>query len=92
MLLARLAVSTSWQGKGLSSGLLEDAMLRTLQAAEIAGIRAFGVHAKDDAAKGFLRALRLRRAAERSVPSLPPAKDIRAALSGAGRPSPHASE
>ena len=53
MLLARLAVSTEWQGKGLGSGLLKDAMLRTLQAAEIAGIRAFAVHAKDDAAKTF---------------------------------------
>src|SRR5664280_410138 len=53
MLLARLAVATSWQGKGLGSGLLKDAMLRTLQAADIAGIRAFGVHAKDDAAKSF---------------------------------------
>ena len=53
MLLARLAVATPWQGKSLGSGLLKDAMLRTLQAADIAGIRAFGVHAKDDAAKSF---------------------------------------
>jgi GNAT superfamily N-acetyltransferase len=53
MLLARLAVSTSWQGKGIGPGLLKDAMLRTLQAAEIAGIRAFLVHAKDDQAKAF---------------------------------------
>jgi len=53
MLLARLAIATSWQGKGLGSGLLRDAMLRTLQAADIAGIRAFGVHAKDDAARSF---------------------------------------
>jgi GNAT superfamily N-acetyltransferase len=53
MLLARLAIATAWQGKGLGSGLLKDAMLRTLQAAEIAGIRAFAVHAKDDEAKGF---------------------------------------
>ena len=53
MLLARLAVATSWQGKGLGSGLLKDAMLRTLQAADIAGIRAFAVHAKDDQAKAF---------------------------------------
>jgi GNAT superfamily N-acetyltransferase len=53
MLLARLAVSTSWQGKGLGSGFLKDAMLRTLQAADIAGIRAFAVHAKDDAARAF---------------------------------------
>jgi GNAT superfamily N-acetyltransferase len=53
MLLARLAIATSWQGKGLGSGLLKDAMLRTLQAADIAGIRAFAVHAKDDSAKAF---------------------------------------
>jgi len=53
MLLARLAIATSCQGKGLGSGLLKDGMLRTLQAAEIAGIRAFVAHAKDDAAKAF---------------------------------------
>src|ERR1700687_5875978 len=53
MLLARLAVATSWQAKGLGSGLLKDAMLRTLQAADIAGIRVFAVHAKDDQAKAF---------------------------------------
>ncbi|MEK7407498.1 MAG: GNAT family N-acetyltransferase [Acidobacteriota bacterium] len=53
MLLARLAVATHRQGKGLGSWLLKDAMLRTLQAADIAGIRAFAVHAKDDEAKAF---------------------------------------
>lgn len=53
MLLARLAIASSWQGKGLGAGLLKDAMLRTLQAAEIAGIRAFAVHAKDYQARAF---------------------------------------
>ena len=53
MLLARLAVATSWQGKGLGSGPLKDAMLRTLRAADIAGIRAMAVHAKDDDARAF---------------------------------------
>jgi predicted N-acetyltransferase YhbS len=53
MLLARLAIATDWQGKGLGGGLMKDAMLRTLQAADIAGIRAFAVHAKDDAARAF---------------------------------------
>jgi len=53
MVLARLAVARGNQGKGLGAGLLKDAMGRTLAAAEIAGIRALMVHAKDGQAQGF---------------------------------------
>lgn len=53
MLLARLAVDRRWQGKGIGQALLKDAMLRTLHAADIAGIRALAVHAKDEAARNF---------------------------------------
>lgn len=53
MLLARLGVSTGWQGRKLGAGLLKDAMRRTLQAADIAGMRAFTVHAKDEPARRF---------------------------------------
>ncbi len=53
MILARLAVHRDWQGRGIGAGLLKDAMLRTLQAADIAGIRAIVVHAKDDNARAF---------------------------------------
>jgi predicted N-acetyltransferase YhbS len=53
MLLARLAVSVGSQGRGLGAGLLKDAMKRTLQAADIAGIRAFVVHAKDEDTRRF---------------------------------------
>lgn len=53
MLLARMAVASGHQGRKLGAGLLKDAMLRTLQASEIAGIRAFVVHAKDDEARAF---------------------------------------
>ena len=53
MLLARLAVSREFQGRGIGQALLKDALLRTLQAADIAGIRAFAVHAKDDEARAF---------------------------------------
>jgi len=53
MLLARLAVDRHWQKQGIGAALLRDAMLRTLQAAEIAGIRALVVHAKDDGARKF---------------------------------------
>jgi GNAT superfamily N-acetyltransferase len=51
MLLARLAVHKDWQRKGVGRALLRDAVLRTLQAAHIAGIRALAVHAKDEQAK-----------------------------------------
>lgn len=56
MILGRLAVDRTFQGKGLGTGLLKDAVLRTLQAASIAGIRALLVHAVSDAAKRFYEA------------------------------------
>ena len=51
MLLARLAVNRDQQRQGLGTALLKDALLRTSQAADIAGIRAVIVHAKNEAAK-----------------------------------------
>lgn len=51
MILARLAVDKEHQRKGLGQALLKDALLRTAQAADIAGIRCLLVHAKDDAAR-----------------------------------------
>ena len=51
MILARMAVDKTHQGKGLGRGLLKDALLRTLQVSDIAGIRALIVHAKNDAAR-----------------------------------------
>ena len=54
MVLARLGVAREFQGKGLGKQLLRDALLRTLQAADIAGLRAVVVHAKDENAKKFL--------------------------------------
>ena len=53
LLLARLAVSVEEKGRGLGKGLLKDALLRSLNAADIAGLRAVAVQAKDDAAKAF---------------------------------------
>lgn len=51
MILARLAVDLQHQGAGLGKALLKDALLRTAQAADIAGIRALLVHAKDESAR-----------------------------------------
>ena len=53
MLLARLAVDRRAQGQGIGQGLLKDALYRTTQAADIAGIRALLVHAKDEDARRF---------------------------------------
>jgi GNAT superfamily N-acetyltransferase len=53
VILARLGVDRHLQGQGLGKGLLKDALIRTARAADIAGIRALLVHAKDDQAKAF---------------------------------------
>jgi predicted N-acetyltransferase YhbS len=84
MLLARLAVAISWQAKGIGSGLLKDAMLRTLQAADIAGIRAFAVHAKDDAARSFYERFDFVASPSDPYHLFRLLKDIRAALNPPG--------
>ncbi|HEY9802454.1 MAG TPA: GNAT family N-acetyltransferase [Leptolyngbyaceae cyanobacterium] len=53
MVIGRLAVDCNWQGKGIGRALVRDAVLRTLQAANIAGIRAILVHAISEEAKQF---------------------------------------
>jgi GNAT superfamily N-acetyltransferase len=53
VLLARLAVDQTQQGKGLGKALLFDALSRIAEAADIVGVRAVLVHAIDDAARRF---------------------------------------
>lgn len=53
MVLARLAVDHEFQGQGIGTGLLRDAVLRTVQASEIVGIRAILVHALSETARRF---------------------------------------
>jgi GNAT superfamily N-acetyltransferase len=53
MVLGRLAVDRNYQGQGIAKGLLRDAILRTLQVARMAGIRALLVHAISPEAKRF---------------------------------------
>lgn len=52
-ILGRLAVDVSWHGKGLGVALLQDAVLRTAQAASIVGIRGLLAHALSADAKAF---------------------------------------
>ena len=53
VLLARLAVDVTEQGKGLGSALLKDALLRIVEAADVIGVRAVLVHALDEEVRGF---------------------------------------
>jgi GNAT superfamily N-acetyltransferase len=53
MIVGRLAIDQTMQGQSVGPALLRDAVLRTMQAAEIAGIRAILVHAISDRAKRF---------------------------------------
>jgi ribosomal protein S18 acetylase RimI-like enzyme len=53
MIIGRLAVDRSYQGRGIGSGLLLDALKRILAASELVGCRAVLVHAIDQAALGF---------------------------------------
>ncbi|BCM82612.1 GNAT family N-acetyltransferase [Methylobacterium indicum] len=55
LVLARLAVHTRLQGRGVGAGLLRDALDRVLQATDLIGVQALAVHAKDDAAAAFYR-------------------------------------
>ena len=53
IVLGRLAVHSDWSGRGIGSGLLKDAVLRSIQAAELIGVRALLCHAIDDEANAF---------------------------------------
>jgi GNAT superfamily N-acetyltransferase len=53
MILGRLAIDKDWQGRGLGSDLLREAVMRTVQVAGIAGVRAIVVHAIDGSAAKF---------------------------------------
>lgn len=55
MVIGRLAVHSEHQGRGLGLDVLRDAVLRTRQAARIAGIRAILVHALSEDAARFYR-------------------------------------
>ena len=52
-LLGRLAIDQRWQGRGLGSALLRDAVLRVIGAAGTIGVRTLLVHAISEEAKVF---------------------------------------
>jgi GNAT superfamily N-acetyltransferase len=55
VLLGRLAVDIGHQRKGLGEALLKHFILKSLEVAQLTGVRVLLVHAKDDAAAAFYR-------------------------------------
>jgi len=82
ILLARLAVDLRWQDQGVGKALLRDAMQRTLQAADIAGVRAIAVHAKDEEAKRFYEHFDFVPSPTDPMHLFVPLKDLRRPISG----------
>jgi len=82
VLLARLAVDRSEQGRGLGSALLKDAFYRIASAAEIAGARAVLVHAIDAEAKTFYEHFNFEEFPAGTLHLMLSLKDVRAAIAG----------
>ena len=57
VILARLAIDSSYQSQGLGRALFRDAALRVVQSADTIGIRGIIVHAISEEAKDFYLAL-----------------------------------
>jgi GNAT superfamily N-acetyltransferase len=82
MLLARWAVHRQEQGKGIGRALLKDAFLRTVQAADIGGLRAILVDAIDDRMAAFYRAHGFQACPVGAHKFMISIQDVRASLAG----------
>ncbi|HEX6119400.1 MAG TPA: GNAT family N-acetyltransferase [Dongiaceae bacterium] len=80
IVLGRLAVDLSCRGRGFGAGLLKEAILKTIMASEIAGVRALVVHAIDDTAAAFYRKYGFRPSSLNERTLLLPIETAKAAL------------
>jgi GNAT superfamily N-acetyltransferase len=80
VILARLAVDRSCQGKGLGALMLRDALKRAEAGAKIIGARALLVNAKDETARAFYEHFDFEPSPIDPLQLFLPMKDIRAAL------------
>lgn len=80
VVLGRLAIDRSAQGKGLGRALFRDAGLRVLNAADIIGIRGLLVDAISDDAKAFYMALGMTPSPVSQTTLVVTLADLRAAL------------
>jgi GNAT superfamily N-acetyltransferase len=80
VVLGRLAVDRAQQGKGLGVTLLQDALLRSEQAADTVGIRAVLVQAIDASARNFYLRFGFSPSPVDEMRLMLPMKDLRAFL------------
>jgi GNAT superfamily N-acetyltransferase len=83
ILMARFAMDSSEQGKGLGKALFRDALRRALAGAEAIGGRAFLVHAKDEDAHAFYLKFGMEESPTNPLHLLLLFKDIRQSLEAA---------
>jgi len=81
VVLARLAVDRTRQGRGIGGALFRDAALRVAHAADVIGIRGIVVHAISDEAQRFYLALGFEASPHEPMTLLITLTDLRAALS-----------
>ena len=80
VVLARLAVHNAYQGKGIGRGLVRDAAMRVLAAADEIGIRGLVVHAISEDAKAFYLNLGLLPSPTNDMTLMIPLGDLKANL------------
>jgi len=80
IVLARLAVDRTEQGKGIGRALIKDALVRIAAAADIVGARAVLVHAIDAPAAAFYRSFDFDPCPENDLHLMLPMKDLRRGL------------
>lgn len=81
VIIARLAVDESFKGQGIGAGLLKDALLRVVGAAQEIGIRAVMVHALDDAVRDFYLKHGFYESPTNAQTMMIPVQEIQAAMS-----------
>jgi GNAT superfamily N-acetyltransferase len=84
VVLGRLAIARSHQGRGLGRALFQDAGRRVIYAAETIGIRGLLVHAISDEAKAFYLQLGLDPSPLEPMTMMTTVTDLRAALTASG--------
>lgn len=80
VILARLAVHTSFQGLGLGAGLLKDCVLRSVHAMNVVGGAGLLVHSIDDMAKAFYHRFGFKQSPFDPMLLMARTKDIEAAI------------